>query len=359
MVNLSAIGSSIMYILAGAYSDSRGNGKWGRRRPLAIGGVISGACMILVAFQTSYIMVFLLDVVLISIFANMVNASKNTVIPDIFPIEERGSINGKLFIADLVGTVLILVISMWAILQFHVLKQNIGGQNIDLKTRNRHLVIIISAGLITIIGSLTFFILLREPEIDFVPVHFKTALKNMFNLEEMKKHAKFVKFLIILVLLNIYRYMFFPYLIIFITNFAVNFYIIISILTAFCLGYLVASLKYGSWLNKNPRKKMTIIAVFISAIGFPIVSIFGDLSNLTLIGLIILSIAIFVTSFGFMSLEISQQTWSQDLLPKEERGKFSGILNLINTVSQIPGAFLGAWIYETYVFSGSFLGREL
>jgi len=33
--------------------------------------------------------------------------------------------------------------------------------------------------------------------------------------------------------------------------------------------------------------------------------------------------------------------WSQDLLPEDKRGKFTGILNIVTTVSQIIGSFAG------------------
>lgn len=41
-------------------------------------------------------------------------------------------------------------------------------------------------------------------------------------------------------------------------------------------------------------------------------------------------------------------TWSQDLLPDDKRGKFIGIFNITNTVSQIVGSAVGALLLVVY-----------
>jgi MFS family permease len=44
---------------------------------------------------------------------------------------------------------------------------------------------------------------------------------------------------------------------------------------------------------------------------------------------------------GVLALVTPLNAWSQDLLPVDKRGQFTGILNIVNTVSQIIGAFAG------------------
>ncbi|MHA1254144.1 MAG: MFS transporter, partial [Promethearchaeota archaeon] len=41
-------------------------------------------------------------------------------------------------------------------------------------------------------------------------------------------------------------------------------------------------------------------------------------------------------------------TWAQDLLPEDKRGKFFGILNIVFTLSQIVGALLAGLVATIY-----------
>ena len=47
---------------------------------------------------------------------------------------------------------------------------------------------------------------------------------------------------------------------------------------------------------------------------------------------------------GVLALVTPLNAWSQDLLPEDKRGKFTGILNIVNTVSQIIGSFVGGLV---------------
>ncbi|MFW9949760.1 MAG: MFS transporter, partial [Candidatus Thorarchaeota archaeon] len=51
---------------------------------------------------------------------------------------------------------------------------------------------------------------------------------------------------------------------------------------------------------------------------------------------------------GLLSLITPFNAWSQDLLPEEKRGKFTGILNIVNTVSQIIGSIAGGVVAEVF-----------
>ena len=75
MVNCSAIMGCIVSIIIGAVSDSRPNGKWERKRPFALAGIIAGIFMILVPFQTDYWLVFFMAIFLITSFGNTAGVS--------------------------------------------------------------------------------------------------------------------------------------------------------------------------------------------------------------------------------------------------------------------------------------------
>lgn len=47
--------------------------------------------------------------------------------------------------------------------------------------------------------------------------------------------------------------------------------------------------------------------------------------------------------------------WSQDLLPEEKRGKFTGILNIVNTASQIIGSIAGGIVATLFGIQWIFL----
>ena len=52
--------------------------------------------------------------------------------------------------------------------------------------------------------------------------------------------------------------------------------------------------------------------------------------------------------FGILGLITPMQAISQDLLPKESRGKFLGILNLVFTLPQVIGSWLGALVADNF-----------
>ena len=51
---------------------------------------------------------------------------------------------------------------------------------------------------------------------------------------------------------------------------------------------------------------------------------------------------------GVLALITPLNAWAQDLLPIDKRGKFTGILNIVNTVSQVIGASAGGVV--AYMF---------
>ncbi len=50
---------------------------------------------------------------------------------------------------------------------------------------------------------------------------------------------------------------------------------------------------------------------------------------------------------GVLALVTPLNAWSQDLLPEDKRGKFTGIFNIVNTASQIIGS-IAAGIVATF-----------
>jgi MFS family permease len=359
MVSFSAFGSLILFILAGAISDSLSNNKWGRRRPFAIGGIIAGICVILIPFQTTYFMVFFIDVVLLTIFGNMANAARKAAIPDIYPIETRGSVNGWMSLAEILGSAIIIGVSFLGLALLPITETKVGDQIIYSDAEPLHFLTLITAGFMTSVSCFIFYLCLREPKIEYEPIPWGIAIKNTFSVKELKQNKAFMKFMIITTLVQISSYTFNPYLMTFVMSSQINTLQVGLLLACYGAGSALPFRLFGIMLDKNPRKKITLIAVSLAGIGFCLVGIFGNLDNIGTLEVTMVCVGIFVGFFGYNGLVISQNTWSQDLFPIESRGKYAGIYNVVFTLSQIPGAFLGAWLFEAFGIQYVFLGAGI
>jgi len=99
----------------------------------------------------------------------------------------------------------------------------------------------------------------------------------------------------------------------------------------------VATIYLGRLSDKFGRKRFVPISMIIVSIGYLIMPFASGNYVLFTIGLPFVLV-------GVLSLVTPLNAWSQDLLPEDKRGKFTGILNIVNTVSQIIGSNAGAII---------------
>lgn len=357
MVTFSAIGGLIVFIIAGAMSDGLPNNKWGRRRPFALAGIFAGVFIALIPFYANYTWVFLIDVIILSIFGNLANAARKAVIPEIFPIEIRGSVNSWFSFAEIIGGGVIIGVSFLALLLFPITETKVGNDVIYSGAQPMHIFTLVTAGIMTVVSCIIFTLTIREPKIDYEPIPWTIALKQIFNKEELKKNNAFMRFMIIMTLVKISDYTFNPYLMTYIMSTSLTLLQLGLLAGCYAVGMVIAFKLFGKWLDNNPRKKITLRAVLFEGIGFTILGLFGNLQNLGLIETIFTTIGLLIGIFGFTGLGICQNAWSQDLFPIESRGKFSGILNIVFTASQIPGVFFGAILFEflgiQYVFLGA------
>src|SRR5579885_3691923 len=95
--------------LAGAFSD-RTSGRFGRRRPWMLVGLIGGvASLLLMAFSTS-VLLLLVGEVLMQIFFSFVYTMLTAVIPDQVPLRQRAIVSAAVGIAPVIGSVIGLVV---------------------------------------------------------------------------------------------------------------------------------------------------------------------------------------------------------------------------------------------------------
>ncbi|GAG95577.1 unnamed protein product [marine sediment metagenome] len=101
----------------------------------------------------------------------------------------------------------------------------------------------------------------------------------------------------------------------------------------------------GKIVDKYGRKKFLAPLILISSIGFFIIPFF---SPDTIFNFIIYVIAFTLILIALMGLAVPLITWRHDLLPEHERGKYTGIQNIMDTISQIPGAIIGGLIADAF-----------
>lgn len=350
MISFSAVIEFLTVTISGAISDSRGNdSKFGRRKPFAIGGLVAGVAMILVPFQTSYWGIFFLDVLIISIWGSMQATAAKSLIPDIFAPEERGSVNAKVSFVETLGDIIMVLLLLSSEAMF----------NTDF--RIQHIFLIVIAGTLVIIANLFYLFTIKEPKITHVPRPWKKSLREMFDFHELRKYNDLMYLALVFLFTSMTGYVYQPFLISFLISFNVPFYYLLPVFFGYIGGIVFAVTRFGKWLDHNPRKKITLRAVFMGGLGFSIISIVIDLNNPTFWTFFFAGCGLFIAQAGVNGMTISQNTWAQDMLPEDQRGKFSGFISIMWTLAQFPGLWIGALVYDylgvrwTFIVSGILL----
>jgi MFS family permease len=110
----------------------------------------------------------------------------------------------------------------------------------------------------------------------------------------------------------------------------------------------IATIYLGRLSDKFGRKRFVPISMIIVSMGYLLMPFASGNYILFIIGLPFVLI-------GVLSLITPLNAWSQDLLPEDKRGKFTGILNIVNTVSQIIGSFAGGIVATLFGISWIFV----
>ncbi len=354
MVTLSAVVGLITHLMWGIKSDNT-RGKFGRRRPYLLFGIISGVSMILFAFSinfaggnviTAYIICIILDVVIIGISSNAYYVSERALIPDTVDLEKRGRANG---LVNIVGNTGLLI----AVASFLVADMIFGQETPEGTVIGQvgHIFTLAIGGISISVAGIIGFLLIKEKSVEELPPKkkFFTELKEILNVRKLKENKEFYK---ILLALTIYRTgisTIMPFLFIWIFALGLStLELILIVLVSFTFLFVVITI-LGKLSDKQGRR--TYIPVVIFAVSFailyvPLVKI-GTSTNIIL--LLVLFPLILI---GILGLETPMNAWSQDLLPEFERGKFLGILNIVRTASQIVGSFVGGLVATFMIIHG-------
>ena len=343
MVSISALFGLIFLLTFGILSDNTRSERFGRRMPyIFVGGLIAGISMIIYGFSPNYFWCFLLDAIIIGVFSNAVYAGQRALVPDLIEVEKRGRANGFITIIASIGTIAPILIVLYV---NDVYGSQKGGSTII--SQEGHIFALSIGGIALIIIAFIALIFLKDIDPSELPAPkgFFEDLKESFQWEELKKNKEFFKMVIAMTIFNMGFRVIAPFLFSYIFSLGLDTFMLIIAMAFLIPIILVITFGLGTLSDKYGRKKFVPPVLIISCIGFFMVPFFRPVDAFSIAMLMIAIILIFLTT---ISLQVPLGTWQQDLLPEGKKGQFIGILNIISTVSQIPGAILGGLIADTY-----------
>jgi MFS family permease len=341
MVSLSATVGLIWMIIWGIKSDNT-RSKYGRRRPYLLFGFIAGIAMIAFAFAEDFLMCIILDAIIIGIASNAFYVAQRSLIPDLIKPEHRGRANG--IVGSLANVGLLVAIGLTLVAnEIYTVRRGTG----NIITREGHLFLFSIGGLAIIFSGMIGFMLLKEVHLTELPPkkEFMEELKAIFNLEEFKKQNQFFRIVIAQTIYRAHVFVVLPFLFIYLFSLALTTFELLLTIGVSIPVIIVAMIILGKVADKFGRKVSITPGIIIACIGLflmPVATFFPQYK------IIILIVAMPLVLVGLIGLDVPLAAWSQDLLPEDKRGKFLGILNVVNTLSQIIGATVGGIIATIY-----------
>ena len=353
MVSLSSVMGLIFCLVWGIKSDNT-RSRWGRRRPyLILGGVVSGITMILFAFSPNFWWALFFDVVIIGTFSNMYIAAERALIPDTVPPEFRGRANGIINICGNLGILVALIIFLLSYEMFAVPNPRGSG---NILTQEGHFFVLAMGGIFFIVCGIIGFILIKEIPIEEMPPKkkFGPEFKEFFDIEEMKKQKEFFKIVASYIIFKTGVTTVLTFLFIYLFWIGLT---TMQLFTAIGIAFIVlifGTLVMGSLSDKFGRKKFVPLFIIIACIGFFLIP-FAKPSEDAQMNLLIFYIATPLVLLGILGLPAPLDAWAQDLLPEDRRGKFLGVYNFMWVISQIIGAFVGAFVIMFFGYTWLFV----
>ncbi|MHA2281384.1 MAG: MFS transporter [Promethearchaeota archaeon] len=347
MVSFSATIGLIFLFVWGVVSDNT-RSKFGRRKPFFfIGGLICGISIIVFGFSSSYLMVFVIDVLIIGIASNAYYSAQKVLVPDLVEKEYRGRVNGIVNMLGIFGYLLPLGLTFFANEFYTIPDPDIPGGYI--LTQEGHIILLSIGGVILLICTIIGGIFLKDnisqselPE----KRKFIEEIKRTFNIEELKKHNEFFKLLLAQTIIWSGVMVMTPYVFNFIMSIGLK---TLDLALIFGIAGPISFISFpllGKLADQIGRKKTLAIIILITTPGFamiPFITEFSTRPNTILLGIAFSSVLI-----GVLALTIPMNTWAQDLMPEGRKGQFTGILNLRDTISQVIGS-LSAGILATAI----------
>ncbi len=351
MVSCSAAMGLVFLLVWGIFSDNT-RSKYGRRRPyLLIGGLVTGTAAILYGFSPTYLVAFLIDVVILGISSNAYFAADRAIVPDTMDQEYRGRANGVITSIGNLGVLIGVTLFLVSDLLFTVPAPSGEG---NFLTQEGHQFVLTFGGIFMIIASIIGFLLIKEKPVSELPPkkRFKEEFVEMFNFQAMKEHKEFFKIMIAYMVYQCGVGTIMPFLFIYIFALGLTtLQLFIGIVIGFPLLILITVL-LGKSSDKYGRKKPIPIAIVLMSVGVALASFVKTSAGPNVL-LFFISLPFVLVALLGMPAPIN--AYSQDLLPEDQRGKFYGILNIVFTVPQIIGSIIAGFVSMIFGLQWIFL----
>lgn len=338
MVALSATMGLIMMFVWGIFSDNT-RSKYGRRRPYLLMGIIAGSGMILFGLSQNFYLCLILDVVIIGSASNAYLVAERALIPDTVEVEKRGRANGIINMVSYVGLLTGVAFLLLGNELFGIPDPRPGATG-TIIPQEGHFILLSIGGIIFATVGIIGFIFIKERPVHELPEKkkFSQELRQTFNLKEFKTQKEFYKMTLAYVVFQSGTGTVMTFFFLFIFDLgASTLELLLIVGTAFPIVFIL-TFYLGKIVDKYGRKKYVPLIIGIISLGFlpmPFTTI-GSSTNI-----ILLLIFFPFVLVGLLALITPVNAWAQDLLPEEKRGKFTGIFNIVETVSQIIGSLVG------------------
>jgi len=338
MTSFSALMGLIFMLVWGAYSDNYFS-RWGHRKPFLLAGIVAGIAMLLYLLSTSFWLCFFLDVFIIGIFMNAVLAANNSLIPEMTKQGERGRVNARVnVISGLFG-----IISMGLFLLADALFSFRASDGQDYLNHEGHFWLIMITCLLYITITVGCFFGIKEPALRPTTPANKSWYKEIsssFQFAELRKQKEFFKIILATLVFNIAPKIFLPWIFEFFTKLPINMIIIAIAAGIYLFCGFGISLLLGKFCDARGRKMPLIVSIMIGSIGFMLVPLLTVTLNY-----ILLIVVIVLILFILNGVPTILGSWTQDLLPLEKIGQFTGINNISSTINQFIGVWIGGVVY--------------
>jgi len=338
MVSLSATMGLIMMIVWGIFSDNTRT-KFGRRRPyLLFGGIVAGVAMILYGLSRNYILCLIIDVVIIGIASNAFLLAERSLIPDTIEVEKRGKANGIINLISYVGLIIGVAFLLIGNELFGIPDPRPGATG-TIITQEGHFISLFVGGFVFALVGIVGFIFIKEKPVSESSERekFFGNLWKSFKKVEWNSLKEFLKILLALLIFQSGIASIMPFLFVFIFDQGFSALQLLVGITFAVPALIIATIFLGRLSDKFGRKRFIPLSMIIVSIGYLIMPFSSANYIIFIVGLPFVLV-------GVLALVVPLNAWSQDLLPEDLRGTFTGILNIVNTVSQIIGSLLAGII---------------
>jgi MFS family permease len=338
MVSLSATMGLIMMFVWGIFSDNTRT-KYGRRRPYLLFGIMAGTGMIVFGLSQNYYLCLILDVVIIGVASNAYLVAERALIPDTVEIDKRGRANGIINMISYVGVLVGVAFLLLGNELFGIPDPRPGATGTIIPQEGHLLLLSIGGIIFATVGIIGFILIKERPAHEFPEKKkFLQELRQTFNLKELKSQKEFYKMTLAYLVFQTGTGTMMAFLFLFIFDLGASTLELLMVIgTAFPI-VIILTFYLGKVVDKYGRKKYIPLMIGIISLGFfpiPFTTI-GPSVNL-----ILLSLFFPFALTGLLALITPLNAWAQDLLPEDKRGKFTGIFNIVETVSQIIGSIVG------------------